>query len=410
MAYPFNLASLVANVPANQVVDQNLVNARKIFGIDDDFLLKDYTDYYMDKPVPITTDEGIVTLPVNTNVINQGGGGGGGLSIFDIKNKISTGTKTPTGGITDLQKQLSEGVGYNNFMDSIKDKYNEFSKLSPDFVSFNDYYQQTAPFGKNPITGVAYKEPRTISDQNKILGYAFSDPSKFTGITSLRDFLPGGKYSLTGMAVSGLQGINSAIQGTNFAKATSLADYRDMMSYGGYKEREAAREKTMKDARELQKDIDAGKYGAPGKEDRNMGKPEDKDKKSEGYKYGRDSTPNDPTSTKDPSKSKGYGYAETVGGGQTHGNGNGNNSGGKNSSDPGGGFGGLGFSDIRLKDNIELVGKSKSDINIYNFTYLNDPTVYQGVMAHEVPWASVKHSNGYMMVDYSQIDVEFKKI
>ena len=70
----------------------------------------------------------------------------------------------------------------------------------------------------------------------------------------------------------------------------------------------------------------------------------------------------------------------------------------------------LGFSDIRLKDNIELVGKSPSDINIYNFTYLNDPKVYQGVMAQEVPWASVKHNNGYLMVDYNKVDVDFKAI
>ena len=68
----------------------------------------------------------------------------------------------------------------------------------------------------------------------------------------------------------------------------------------------------------------------------------------------------------------------------------------------------LGFSDIRLKDNVELIGQSPSNINIYKFNYLNDPTVYQGVMAHEVPWASVKHSSGYMMVDYNQIDVQFK--
>ena len=69
----------------------------------------------------------------------------------------------------------------------------------------------------------------------------------------------------------------------------------------------------------------------------------------------------------------------------------------------------LGFSDIRLKDNIKLVGKSPSNINIYNFTYLNDSKVYQGVMAQEVPWASVKHKSGYLMVDYSKVDVKFKR-
>jgi len=69
----------------------------------------------------------------------------------------------------------------------------------------------------------------------------------------------------------------------------------------------------------------------------------------------------------------------------------------------------LGFSDIRLKENVELIGKSPSNINIYSFNYLNNPTKYQGVMAHEVPWASQKHNSGYLMVDYNKVDVDFKK-
>ena len=73
------------------------------------------------------------------------------------------------------------------------------------------------------------------------------------------------------------------------------------------------------------------------------------------------------------------------------------------------GLGGLGFSDIRLKDNVELIGKSSSNINIYKFNYKGDSTVYEGVIANEVPWASVKANNGYLMVDYNKIDVEFKK-
>jgi len=73
------------------------------------------------------------------------------------------------------------------------------------------------------------------------------------------------------------------------------------------------------------------------------------------------------------------------------------------------GLGNLGFSDIRLKENVELIGKSPSNINIYKFNYKDNSTTYQGVMAHEVPWANVKHSNGYMMVDYDKVDVEFKK-
>ena len=51
------------------------------------------------------------------------------------------------------------------------------------------------------------------------------------------------------------------------------------------------------------------------------------------------------------------------------------------------------FSDIRLKTNIEFLGKSPSNINIYSFNYIGNPIKYAGVMAHEVPWASEKHSS-----------------
>jgi hypothetical protein len=105
-----------------------------------------------------------------------------------------------------------------------------------------------------------------------------------------------------------------------------------------------------------------------------------------------------------PSQGGGGGGPPSQGGGSKS-----SKSSSKNSSQAGGSFNSLGFSDIRLKENIELIGKSPSNINIYKFNYKNNPTTYQGAMAHEVPWASVKHSNGYMMVDYNLLDVDFKK-
>ena len=68
------------------------------------------------------------------------------------------------------------------------------------------------------------------------------------------------------------------------------------------------------------------------------------------------------------------------------------------------------FSDIRLKTNIELIGKSPSNINIYEFSYIGSPIKYVGVMAHEVPWAAEKHESGYLMVDYYKVDVEFRRL
>ena len=79
-------------------------------------------------------------------------------------------------------------------------------------------------------------------------------------------------------------------------------------------------------------------------------------------------------------------------------------------------FGGRGVitggqtSDIRLKEDIQLIGKSPSNINIYSFKYKGEPEYFEGVMAQEVPWVSNVGEDGFLRVDYSKIDVNFKKI
>ena len=70
-------------------------------------------------------------------------------------------------------------------------------------------------------------------------------------------------------------------------------------------------------------------------------------------------------------------------------------------------------SDITLKENIELVGKSKSGVNIYEFDYINKKYGngrYRGVMAQEVPSASFVGPEGTLMVDYSKLDVQFEEL
>jgi hypothetical protein len=72
-------------------------------------------------------------------------------------------------------------------------------------------------------------------------------------------------------------------------------------------------------------------------------------------------------------------------------------------------------SDRRLKNIIKRTGVSDNGINIYLFTYTFDPnTVYQGVMAQELigtKYESAVHTdkNGLYSVDYSLLDVDFKK-
>ena len=70
-------------------------------------------------------------------------------------------------------------------------------------------------------------------------------------------------------------------------------------------------------------------------------------------------------------------------------------------------------SDRRLKQNITQVGKSLSGLNIYTFEYKDKSFgegVWHGVMSDEIPKeAVIKHKDGFDRVDYSKLDVTFKK-
>ena len=68
------------------------------------------------------------------------------------------------------------------------------------------------------------------------------------------------------------------------------------------------------------------------------------------------------------------------------------------------------FSDVRLKEDIQLIGKSPSGINIYSFKYKQLPGRYIGVMAQEVPWARQMTDTGYYAVDYNKVDVKFRRL
>ena len=67
-----------------------------------------------------------------------------------------------------------------------------------------------------------------------------------------------------------------------------------------------------------------------------------------------------------------------------------------------------------LKKDINLIGESPNGLNIYSFKYKDESFgsgTYQGVMSDEIPsYAVVTHKDGYDMVDYSMLDVEFKQI
>ena len=70
------------------------------------------------------------------------------------------------------------------------------------------------------------------------------------------------------------------------------------------------------------------------------------------------------------------------------------------------------YSDRRLKKDINLIGQSPSGLNIYSFKYKDNKYgegTYQGVMSDEVPQEAVVTMNGYDMVNYNILDVDFIK-
>jgi hypothetical protein len=80
----------------------------------------------------------------------------------------------------------------------------------------------------------------------------------------------------------------------------------------------------------------------------------------------------------------------------------------------GGGFRGGGGrrSDLRLKQDIELIGRLGSGLGIYRFRYRSDPQVYVGVMAQDVqmvrPDAVARGRDGYLRVRYERIGFELQ--
>jgi len=72
-------------------------------------------------------------------------------------------------------------------------------------------------------------------------------------------------------------------------------------------------------------------------------------------------------------------------------------------------------SDISFKENLNLIGKSPNGINIYQFNYIGEEGLYEGIIAQELIGTEYEsalslNEDAKYLVDYNKIDVEFKKI
>lgn len=75
-------------------------------------------------------------------------------------------------------------------------------------------------------------------------------------------------------------------------------------------------------------------------------------------------------------------------------------------------IGGMGKSDIRLKDRIRLVGE-RNGLKLYEFSYTDEAERWLGVMAQELPIGSdalVMEDDGFFAVDYSKLGFAMERV
>jgi len=115
-------------------------------------------------------------------------------------------------------------------------------------------------------------QPMTLSEKKFNFQKNLESKKQKKGIANLLKtavgfMIPGSNFIMGG----GLQSLNQKIRGTDFAQATSLADYLDMQRYGGAQGRLDAAARNMAQARGLQKQIDARTTSQRTSDDRGMG-------------------------------------------------------------------------------------------------------------------------------------------
>ena len=179
---------------------------------------------------------------------NQGGAGNPGNS-----GNNNSGNTGGNGGSSNREKGImSRGKGPKGTTGNISN----FVESGPDRSAVGQF----SNYGKNKmiqsLNPKSRFDPRTGGmKQNFGLGNLFSSVLGF--INPIAGLFTKGIMGIP----KGILSLNNKIQNSNFGRSKNLMDYLDMMKYGGYDERELARQNTMSSAKDLQARIDAGEFG-----------------------------------------------------------------------------------------------------------------------------------------------------
>jgi hypothetical protein len=139
-----------------------------------------------------------------------------------------------------------------------------------------DMYNQPQVTGTNSA-GV-FTVPDNDLEENAVTVDELGNLKQSGGISDLFKTLigfavPGSNFFLNKGrgALDGIKSLNQRLRNTDFAKSSSLADYFDARSYGGRDARDRAAQKTMREARAIQKQVDMRPSATQTNQDRGRG-------------------------------------------------------------------------------------------------------------------------------------------
>jgi len=195
----------------------------------------------------------------------QGGYGYGGSKSSKSSDKGTGGSKGNLGG-----GGGGQGSNYRRYSPPTKKTYTS-KTIDSKPVTGKDYKKSKNNFintlNKNNQIAAAQAGTKFIPYQGGARTTDYYNPNPLKGLLKIAAgfAFPGAGFLLSqgGKLKDGLMGLNDSIQNSDFGRSTSLMDYLDMKKFGGFDERELARQKTMQSSRDLQADIDAGMYDGP---------------------------------------------------------------------------------------------------------------------------------------------------
>ena len=161
------------------------------------------------------------------------------------------------------------GYDYDPYL-ATKDNFNFNYNLGtrPAFLRTN------TPLDMNRFQGVSdmsiIDETTNDEQDQNYIEQVEKSRNPLSGILDLLRNIPT-PFNLARRGLESLKGFNQRLRQSDFGQAENLADYLDMRSYGGLRERNSARARNMAQARGIQKGIDRGDFDGPNRGDRDRG-------------------------------------------------------------------------------------------------------------------------------------------